>query len=1123
MYKTTWLECLILGASLVAALLCTGAQTAKAADKKPAVLFPGGFHREYFSLPLIAEGIELHSCDPADLPERLSTGRYNVVVVTSALGNEKVVAALKAFMAEGGGVFVTYGHTWPDESEWKARQTFLEERGAHYVWVDVKEREPKNIVSSFRLQLSYTENIAAPFNKGVTGLLYQCIMHVQGTPSTPLVVDKEWTAAVRGSDTTEAVPFTEEKNPLMRGYVPEETVKAPVLLAVRKVGPGRLAAFAMSPEWIFWSPTNCPPVEAMMTKGAGGRPSNWIRVFANTFRWLAEPTLAAGKGGEPTPASILADPKDLPGPPAKLRDWTQASPIEDQGQLPGLVGARSSYSGGKGTVEEWVAAAKTAGLKFLVFLEPLEHISREDYAKLQADCAKYTDDTFFACPGLSYKDVHTKTNTFAYGEEVQFPLPELLTEDGKYLDNSKKVGYRSRHLFDYVLEQQGYRGQFGFFRHVENKVPPWEYKMYSVFTAYSTENGKPVDNNFQDLADLQAMRMNLTPGALSIMHDPGQIGPAVEEDWLVINTSAGTFSDGTYSVEYGKGIAAIRKLYKTLIAWFPPFQYITQGPRILCWRGRWPVVLPRGQWFRPDLARYRARLHVTSDVGIKEIKLMSMGRVLKRFLPNGAKEFDRSMEFENSQQRAIYPIIEDIEGKKAIGMIVRNTTTLWTAFICGDRCNHLNYGYSRTIDGHLRQFQDGSGNSVTHNKGGWMHVGASPAATLTVDYPTLPIDGAPKGDKTTVIRFLPFLATPGFPGSRMFETHSEPILASPDVFIGGGSLNYMATDETGLGDAWSWFSPVKRNEWLGGGGRNTLFHPLINGMRSGWYEFRLIARKDMPVDKDLSVRFTQMPFVAMRDGQGRVWLAGAEDIPRQGSFRKGAYALMDDPGGPTGIVSLDDNLYYKISGKEIQIGLRFEDGHIPKGTPLNMKLGYMGAAASKDISDLRKYINAMSAPLPKIEVQTGKLTLMDCVAMHFDGEGKGIEMRISPMGLDTRLPVLVENMHPNWDVWLLDRARKLPNWRQLPKLETIAYAAILSEESQDVFIGHPVAADSDDVRISLCNLLPGEWLITLHNPTDEEIKTTVRSAPQWEPFKLPEKPYTIPPGSSVDIAIRAAK
>ena len=1114
-----------LGCALVMLLSCLSTRAAEVAAKKPSVLFTTGLHRDYFTLPMHAEGIELDTCGVSELPARLKSGKYNVVYVTGGFDQPAIVTALKDFMAAGGGVLVCYTHSWDQEKAWEKRQDFLQEYGAHFAWVELKENDPTLITpSSFHMTLVQTDQIAAPFNKGVSSLLYFHLPHVAGAPVTPLVMDGNWTPIVRGSSTSEAAPADDVKLALLRRYLPKEPFKSPVFLASRPVGAGRLAAFGMAPEWVMSSPGNCPPVKEMMTTGTPGHPSNWVRVLANTFRWLSEPTLVAGKGGEPTPASLLESKKSEPRR-AALRDWAKAPEITDQEQIPGLVGAQSQYSGGKGTVAEWAAAAKAAGLKFLVFLDPLDKISREDYAKLQHDCAAASDDTFFACPGLRYQDVYTKTNAIAYGETVEYPHANLLTADGKYFNNAtddKKL-YRSRHLFDYVLEQNNYHGEYGYFRHAVNPTPPWEYKLYSLFTIYSTEKGKPVDNNFNDYAELQAMRLNLTPLSISLMEQPADIAAALKRDWLVVNTAPGEFGDGSYSEEFGTGVAATRKLFKELIAWFRPFQYITQGPRILCWRDRWPVAIDyTGEWFRPDMDRYRVRLHVASDVGLKEIRIMSMGKVLQRYLPNGAKDFDRTMEFENIQQRDMYPVIEDMAGKRAIGMVSRNTTTRWTEFICGDRCNFLNYGWELAPDGSFCQFRAGGGNSVTHNKGNWRVGGTlNPADTLTSHSATLPTDGAPVGLKSTEFNIVPSVDTPGFPTPTQMNSRPHPVLASPDAFIGGGTLNMVETDPTGGEGAWEFFGPIKENEWIEGGSLTTTFHPQIDGLRAGWVDMHTKTRKAMPLGPaKLAVQFTTLPFTELRDGEGKVYAAGSKDLPPVGSFKTGAYVLQPDDGGVTAVLSLDDNLRYEIAGKDIRIGLQMPGHEIPPGTELNIRLGYVGGAQSRTLDDLRHYIAMMSKPLPGVKITRGKLALMDGLSMHLDAARESVEMKISPLNLDGYLPVVIENTQPNWDIWLLDRSRNKPNWRQIPKVDATAYASLPSNVAQQLFIGPPVVATSDDLHISLCNLLPGQWLVSLHNPTDQAIKATVRSLPNWSVFKLPAKEYTVPAGSSVDIPVK---
>ena len=91
-----------------ALLACVNLACAAEAAKPPAVLFTSGLHQAYFTKPLHAEGIELHTCSPAQLPERLPTGDYNAAVVTGGLADAKVVEALNAFMAAGGGVLLLY-------------------------------------------------------------------------------------------------------------------------------------------------------------------------------------------------------------------------------------------------------------------------------------------------------------------------------------------------------------------------------------------------------------------------------------------------------------------------------------------------------------------------------------------------------------------------------------------------------------------------------------------------------------------------------------------------------------------------------------------------------------------------------------------------------------------------------------------------------------------------------------------------------------------------------------------------------------------------------------------------------------------------------------------------------
>ncbi|HOF88657.1 MAG TPA: hypothetical protein PLZ36_11230, partial [Armatimonadota bacterium] len=995
-----------------------------------------------------------------------------------------------------------------------------ERHGAKFGWVIITEHDKDRVVRAFQSTLQFTETMTPPFNQGVDGLLYYHRGNQEGaTAPISIIGDANWRPVVKASPTAEAVPYEEEKRVIVRPYIPAQAEKSPTLLATREVGKGRLAALGINPEWIFASPGNCPPVQDMLTNGQGGKPSNWIRLYANLFRWMAAPTLAAGKGGTATPESLLTatfKPKD----PEPLRDWTTAPPITDQDQLRGLVGARSSYSGGTATVEEWVKAAKAHGLQYLAFLEPLAFTSAEKFNQFKADCAKYSDDDFYAIPGIWWRDAHTNTAQFFFGDNVQYPLAELLTPDNTRMDNSKGLPerVRTKYIFDYVFEQMGYKGPTGYFRHDESEIPPWEYKMNNQFVIYSTDNGKVVDSHFDDFAMLQAMQMYYAPLSIDLMDAPEQIAARLKEGWTVVNTAPGEFGDGSYSKEYGPGVGAMRTLFSEELAWLRPYQYITQGPVINAWRGRWEVVVPWGEWFRPDLWRYQARLHVTSDAGLQDIVIMSNGKELYHFRPNGAKAFDQTFEFENSQQRSIYPIITDVHGKRAIGAYIRNTNTLQNEFICGDRCNYLSSATSLTKDGRYHFYKSGSMNGYTHNKGGWYGT-IAPSATLTLNYPTLPIDGAGSGKDSPSFAFAPVVSIAGYPGVSHINCRPKFVLAGPDVIIGGGYVDNIITDPSSWGNAWSWWSPVQPNPFLEGYGQSTTFAAYSDGLRAGWYEFHLTARQDLSAaDAKLPIRYVSTRFTALRAADGTLYTAETlAQLPESGPFPTGAYLLIDSDGGPVGVVSLDETLVYTRKGNEIALGERPAAGGLAAGATFATRIGFVGSPAGTTLDTLHAFFAAMAA-LPK-GAKSSAPSRADAIALTLDGKGRGAEVKIPAVPLKANRALVLEKMHDNWDVWLLDRARKAPNWRQLPMVDGTAYATVFADEPIDLFLGHPVIADHPAVKITLCNTLPGQWVVALHNPTEQAITTRVETQKAWTPFTLKRKAYTVPAGGMVEIRI----
>jgi hypothetical protein len=177
---------------------------------------------------------------------------------------------------------------------------------------------------------------------------------------------------------------------------------------------------------------------------------------------------------------------------------------------------------------------------------------------------------------------------------------------------------------------------------------------------------------------------------LEFMTRPDQVARRARDGWRVVVTIPPEFGDGTYLKSLSQGVKGVREKRIGSLGWRPPFQYITNGPRILCWNCQNNCALPSGEWWRPDLWQYRAQLHGASEAGLRSVTIYEGDRgACRRWLPGGAKSFEHTFVLSNCQQRDLVPVVEDMAGHKAIGMEVWNRNAMMNQFICGDRCNFL--------------------------------------------------------------------------------------------------------------------------------------------------------------------------------------------------------------------------------------------------------------------------------------------------------------------------------------------------------------------------------------------------------------------------------------------------
>ena len=164
-------------------------------------------------------------------------------------------------------------------------------------------------------QLSWSDQVAAPFDRRVRGLLTVTAASTTGwEPPMSFDFTSQWTVVARGAVTHKGVREIRNDEQLQPWIPKEPLAGSPALLGVRQVGPGRLAVVGIRSHWLFTPPYNCPTAEAMLTAGAADKPSDWLRLFANTFAWLAEPSQTAGLSGMKAPIGWSAPPACGGGP-----------------------------------------------------------------------------------------------------------------------------------------------------------------------------------------------------------------------------------------------------------------------------------------------------------------------------------------------------------------------------------------------------------------------------------------------------------------------------------------------------------------------------------------------------------------------------------------------------------------------------------------------------------------------------------------------------------------------------------------------------------------------------------------------------------------------------------------
>ena len=784
-------------------------------------------------------------------------------------------------------------------------------------------------------------------------------------------------------------------------------------------------------------------------------------------------------------------------------------------QYPGLIGARTSLSSGSGSVADYVRAARQCGLRYLVFLEDALAMDQARWDRLVTECKAESSGAFAAIPGLTYEDAQGN-HLYAFSDEVQYPKPGMLLPD-KRLATTRSM--RSRTYFDYMNEQLQQHVINGFWNHRANYLHVADYKLYNSFPVFSAIDGRPVDDALDEYLYWMGVGGCNAVLALEIMTRPEQVAARAKDGWRVVSFRSPEvlrehWYDGAYSFS-GRNA-----------------QYITQGPQILVWDAPNCLTEPNGLWWRPDLWEFRLRLRVASDAGLRSVTVHDGDhRIFRRWLPGGEKTFQTELILAHAQQVAPTLVVEDLAGRRAVSMAFYSRNLVKEEFICSDRCNFLGNSRLRSREGKQAWtpvgFQANMG--ITHSKG-MLQVAIAPAVGLTLNSPTLPIDGAPAGLRTCTLN-----CQPNIPGEHPF-VFGYPHTWLIGAEIGIGQADYrLAFDpqeikaertplghlyeqpQVGYGNSWGGWHKLVPTRKTEGCLRTYACNWVPGEFRIGWFETNLTVKEAIECERPLTVLSASLPgWTFYRDGQP-LPVPGPKDRPLP--FDRGTVGILEHTGGAMVLIPLDGALELRTDKTgRCELPLPGEKPRLTPGDRIQYRIGFAGADGSTKAGQLLQFAEQFGALRPGTVAYAAQVIhgrqIDNHLVWRLEAQNGAVEVAVPKTAMLGLLPAVIEGLNDRWSVHLLDARRPWPNHRALPVRDGRAYAELdLVEGDSRFFLGHPVTAADPRVELTVAWQEPGAWHLEAHNPTDVAIKTALRTSPGWTLFALNEK-VELAPGTS---------
>jgi hypothetical protein len=1110
----------------------------------PASLAQPGWSK--FKAACAAQGVRVYilgegGSSYADLtPELLR--KFQVIVCAGAPHDfnmpEKKVAEGADFVrrlddyhkAGGGIIFVPFGHD-DDPLFWTKSFGQLYDAKA----LQEKPYDPPKLVHvnplyhSDRCDYFWTSNIKPhPVTDGVRGLLLPRQGDYDFSGTVPMQFGNGWTTLVRGMDTMRTIGYSKLVSAPEGAYRPDikgSYDSAPEIVGVREFenGAGRMMVFPFHPAHTWSNFHSWVLNDAMMLNGYDGNPSDGFKLFLNGCRWLAAPAQKVGMGGyvaPPEKAVAEVPPIDWSKAEFQPNSWTSMATYfsaRTQEDVPmtdlvtphgrdfkGILGARTAYGDGSGTVAEYVTEAKKQGLSFIVFLEDLQKIDADHYAKLVADCKANSSADFQAMPGYLFRD--TIDVEYFIIDASELPRDSLLTPERRVKAPS-----------DIFVPGNNYAAG-GIAELGKMKIDPYFLLSYFTISPYVYDNGKLIDDGFSVYRSLQGRLHHQTPVSLTIVRSPADL--------------ASTVANAPLTVYHAEDMSQIVGRLGSHKAWGPNPVYITSGPTIT----RWGTLNPIGQPYAAGKQRVRFALEAHSDAGIADVTILQArsGKIFRHFKPDNAKDFACTIDETHKDEWYLIPVVKDSNGRTAVGPTIET-------FQDGDRIS----AYMDNIDSGQTIISWDEKHEKLKQWNGWIASPYHKDTFYTGDMPGNPfadelvyhgVDGSSIGCGHCEVDPQVEMAEATEPKIGAF--YFENWLASFDEVIGnyesptqflGRPYNKLPgcnwTAATAIPEPMKYVEIHSRDEAV----RARYHAPLAANINQVDISFKAdCTLKRVNLVHTFNRVQTGPMYVTGKDQNGE-W-SGLDDgeksaFSRDGVLNAGDYIFLgSDYAGAPAVVNLGETpLAYSYSGMHLEVYIDGKKRAVKAGDKITARFMILNKPREGQNNSfwLKKFIADYAVgggtPAYKYTVSQGKVHDVN-YTMDLEPENGGAAVAVKKYDLPHNLLVKVSGMPDNAVAGRYDVDKK--QLHIVPFYEKTATTSINTTMGDtNLYIGELFHCNDDQVLLSCVQDGADKLLLEVHNPSDSAKTVKLSAVSGFPALSGLDKTINVAPCSSVKLTL----